>query len=91
MLVDIYVTGDGGAEGAGTGRINVALPASAGASHNGFKWPAGMYSNGATQAPLYGEVNSTTIVLYKSDGTDMTGADQNSTSRDLRLKFFYEV
>jgi hypothetical protein len=32
IFVNVYLTGDGGAEGAGTGQINIALPITASAS-----------------------------------------------------------
>ena len=95
--VDIYLTGDGGLEGAGTGRFNVALPVAANASHPTNLWGAGYGLNGTTSFALYGQIapSATTVELsYFSlinTVVDFTGADQNNTIRTVRLKFFYEA
>ena len=95
--VDIYLTGDGGAEGAGTGQVNVALPFTASASHPASSWPVGTATNGATEYILTGSIGgSATVITIRyfnaiSTTTDFTGADQNNVSRAVRLKFTYEI
>lgn len=97
-FVDIYLTGDGGAEGAGTGTFNVALGATAGASNPTSFMAVGYGNNGATEfMPIFGQVagGGTTIALYRhatlSTGANFTGADQNNTSRTIRLQFWHEL
>lgn len=93
VFVDVYLTGDGGAEGAGDGQINIALPVTASSNHPTFRFPVGSYSNGANQNFLQGEIDpsGTTIKLYIStSNTAFQGTDQSQASRDVRLKFFYE-
>lgn len=102
VWVDVYLTGDGGAEGAGTGQINILLPFTASANHQIGGFAAGSATNGATQFELAGAIpsSSTTIVLSnvlaslvtgEPTSTSFTGAEQNNTSRLVRLKFFYEI
>lgn len=97
VFTDVYLTGDGGAEGAGTGRINIALPIVAGVSHPTSFFPCGYADNGATEYEIWGQISSsaTTIELVYfttlGDEVDFTGADQNNVTRIIRLKFFYEI
>lgn len=97
VFVDIYLTGDGGNEGAGTGQVNIALPITASASHPTSFWPCGYADNGATEYEMSGQIvgSGTTIQLIYfttiSGETNFTGADQNNTTRTVRLKFSYEV
>lgn len=94
---DVNLSGDGGAEGAGTGRVNIALPATASASQADNEFPIGGAFNNATFYTLFGAIaaSGTTVKLFylSAVGTrvDFTGADQNNTSRIVRLKFFYEA
>lgn len=97
VFVDIYLTGDGGAEGAGTGQFNIALPVAASASTPTEISPMGYVNNGANQWIGHGQIapSATTILLVLQTtattiGT-MTGADQNNATRSIRLRFFYEV
>lgn len=97
VYVDVYLTGDGGAEGAGTGVFNVALPVTASASNPTSYFPCGIFVNGTAEDPVWGQITAggTTISLVYEDVLnnllDMTGAEQSSTTRTVRLKFFYEV
>ena len=96
IFVDILLDGDGGNEGAGTGQINIALPKQAGASIissrsicEGFFFTPSQFHPAITIA-----ASGTTVQLSKFfDGgiSTATGADQSSTSRTIRLKFFYEI
>lgn len=95
--VSVYLSGDGGAEGAGTGQINIALPVAASASQIGSHFPCGVSTNGATINLLIAEVaaSATTFALAYFDTisstTILTGAGQNNTTRSIRASFSYEV
>lgn len=94
VFVDILLSGDGGNEGAGTGQVNVALPVTASASAVGGRNVGGYYINGGTTVMLGVTVSAsaTTVSLTVGQGTTaMTGADQNSTTRVISLRFDYEV
>ncbi len=97
VFVDVYLTGDGGAEGAGTGVFSVALPVVASASNPTSYFPAGFFANGTAEDPLWGQiVGSGSVIDFAYEDvlnnfTVMTGAEQNNATRTVRLKFFYEV
>lgn len=97
VFAEVYLTGDGGAEGAGTGTFNVALPVTASASNPTSYFPTGIFANGTAEDPVWGQIvgGGTTIELVYEDVLNnlvaMTGAEQSSTTRTVRLKFFYEV
>lgn len=100
VFVDVYLTGDGGAEGAGTGQINIALPVAANASNpTSYFWAGYLQNGGGTPAEeeVLGQIvgGGTTIALiyFNAIGTTLpvSGADQSSTTRTIRIKFFYEV
>lgn len=93
--LDIYLVGDGGNEGAGTGVLNIALPATAGANNPTSYFPCGYFKNTA-EVLFMGQIASsgTTISLAYLNGTtltNLTGADWNGTGRTGRLKFSYEI
>lgn len=94
VFVDVYLTGDGGNEGAGTGQMNIALPFTAAASqYSGYSF-AGTGINNTTYHIVVGEVaaSATTIALGRlSSGAfnNFTGAEQSSTTRTIRLSFNY--
>lgn len=96
LNVDILLTGDGGAEGAGTGQVNIDLPIAASASHGTGVSVAG-FADSTTSYILAGQIgaSATTISLeyYNTITTraSFTGNDQSSTGRTIRIKFFYEV
>lgn len=95
--VEVYLDGDGGAEGAGTGVLNIALPQAASANHPTAKFWAGYGLNNAAEYQLLGQIagSATTISLSYfnliSTTTAFTGADQNNATRTIRLKFRYSV
>lgn len=98
VFVDVYLTGDGGNEGAGTGIFRVNLPVTAGANHPYALFPCGTAQNGSsTVYLLYGKIpgSNTTIDLNYLDSITSTavfkGDLQNNTTRSVRLKFFYEI
>lgn len=92
--VSVYLTGDGGAEGAGTGQINIDLPFPAAATSFDEGFSVGTAFNNTTSYDLDGAyaAGGTTIRLrYWNAGAlaDFTGAQQNNTTRNIRLNFFY--
>lgn len=97
VFAEVYLTGDGGDEGAGTGLVNIALPITASASSPDSVSPVGYARNNATGYLLHGLVaaSGTTIQLFYVNAltttANFTGADQNNASRVIRLRFFYEV
>lgn len=102
VFVDIFLNGDGGDEGAGTGIFNINLPFAASASHQDGMFGAGVLNNGTRRSACYGVIpgGANTVSLRmqadiagvaQSDIVNVTGADQNNASRSIRLKFFYEV
>ena len=97
VFVDVYLTGDGGAEGAGTGTFSVALPITAGANHPTSYFPCGHFVNGTAENPISGQIpgSATVIDFVYEDVVNnfavMTGAEQNNVTRTMRLKFSYEV
>lgn len=101
VYLDVELQGDGGAEGAGTGRLTIALPVNVAATSVGtissFIDGIGWAINGTTHYQLAGlmAANASTIGLEKwttiSAASSFLGDDQNNTTRAIRLKFFYEV
>lgn len=93
VFVDVYLTGDGGDEGAGSGQVNIALPVTASASHPTGFTPIGIYTNGATTMEVFGQIAgaATTVALFDAMWAALDGADQNNATRTIRLKFVYEV
>lgn len=93
VFVDILLQGDGGDEGAGTGAINIAIPYSSSANHPNNYFPCGNETNGATDTGLWCDISAgaQTVLTANSGEAARTGANQNNTTRDIRLKFFYEI
>lgn len=97
VTIDIFLSGDGGDEGAGTGQINIALPFVAGTSQPSGGFVAGKMINSATISVVYGEIDAsgTTIKLnYQntvSSEATVTGNEQNNTTRSIRLQFSYQT
>lgn len=99
VFVRIYLTGDGGNEGAGTGQVNIALPVAVGASALGANSESfkGLAINGATFYMLTANptASATTIAVSYwntiSTIAGLTGDAQNDTSRTVVLGGWYEV
>lgn len=94
----VLLTGDGGAEGAGTGTINIALPITAAASGNtGLDPISGSALNNAARYQVFTTIanSGTTAPLFYWNAlitiTAFTGADQNNTTRSVQLHFWYFV
>ena len=97
VFVTVYLTGDGGNEGAGTGVFTVALPGASNASAPTSYFPVGFFANGTAEDPLWGQIAAGASVMdfaYEdvlNNFTVMTGAEQNNATRTLRLQFSYEA
>lgn len=95
--IDVYLTGDGGAEGAGAGQLNIALPFNSNVSQPSGLFPCGYALNNATESILYCELgaNDSTLALHYfntiSTTATFTAAEQNNATRTIRLKFSYEI
>lgn len=94
VYVDVLLKDDGGAEGAGTGQINIALPVTAGSSvSNTISYPVGSSDNGFDEHILLAEIDAsaTTIGLRYSQAidniTNFTGSLQNNSTRAIKLHF----
>ena len=94
--VEVLFDGNGGTAGAGTGQVTISLPmTSSAASPVGYIQMGTIVNGTAFQTPI-GIVNpsATTVALGKIAAgvfATLLGTDQNSTTRTLRLHFFYEV
>lgn len=98
VWVDVLLSGDGGAEGAGTGQLTVALPFATSASFPIESFMVGTARNSAAEYMIAGEVltgGASVISLYYFDTianrSSFTGDLQNNTTRFIRLSFSYEV
>ena len=90
-FVDIMLSGDGGNEGSGAGQILVSLPFVIGANQLPINIMAGSCINGISESLLYATLTAglQTVALQNQKSAsqigDFTGADQNNTTRSLRL------
>lgn len=98
VWVQVYLSGDGGNEGAGTGNINIALPFTASTINvNEMQQSIGYALNNATEYQIVGAIASgaTTIRLRYwsliSATSAITGAEQNNASRLISLGFWYKA
>lgn len=97
VYVEIYLNGNTGNAGAGTGQINIALPIAANANYPAITIPCGYALNLATYGMLYGSISGggTTIALNYfstiSVLSTFTGVLQNNATRTISLAFFYQV
>lgn len=95
----LQYSGDGGAEGAGTGEVNLALPITAAAISGGQTLPqVGRALNNATGYILTLVIASggtTAACKFTSLSTaelgTFTGADQNNATRNMYFSFWYRV
>lgn len=89
--VDIYLTGDGGNEGAGAGQILVSIPFVVGPSQLPINIVAGSSINNISEYSLYATLTSglQSVALQRLVSAtqlgNFTGADQNNTTRSIRL------
>ena len=94
VFFNILLTGDGGAEGAGTGVFTITLPFSTAASQLDILIPCGVLGNGGTEHMLFAHLipssptfhlATDTIVAARVENTDLTGADQNNAARYIEV------
>jgi hypothetical protein len=89
----VDLNGDGGNEGAGTGRIDISLPISP-TIFGGF-FVCGAAYNSSTGYHLVGTLNSSNVQLSYIDTSgnvqNFSAANQNNASRAISLNFKYEV
>lgn len=94
VFFNIELSGDAGAEGAGTGQITITLPFSTAASQLNITEPWGSAINGAKEDILFCRLtpSSATMLIFKDDvtGSDLdyivaTGADQNNVTRSIQI------
>lgn len=91
---EIELSGDGGAEGAGTGQVNIALPEAAASDSVAVRALVGNYVNGATVDIVFGTIaaSGTTIAMGKGTAAiTLQGNDQNNTTRSILIKFWYRT
>lgn len=97
VFVSVNLAGDGGAEGAGSGQINIALPVAIAAQVGSPLILVGRMTNNTTLSLVLGTLTAAASVLplvYKAAiGTEsnVTGAEQNNATRSIQLHFCYEA
>lgn len=96
VYVDILFTGDGGAEGAGSGQFTVSLPVNYSNSVVGGYYSLGYFQNSTTFDLVLGQLTGGNLIalIYQNTlgtFTTMTGANQNNTTREVKLSFNYQV
>lgn len=101
VFVDVYFSGDGGAEGSGTDILQISLPISSSSTQVAGNFPCGQAQNGSTTRYLLtGSIatSSDFLVLESlanvSDSYQLqnfTANDQNNSTRNIRVQFSYEV
>ncbi len=99
VWLQLYFTGDGGAEGAGTGVLNFSLPITSAATQPVFRVMAGyMYNATATASVAYADLNAGATSVTIRRATDPSavpasanGNNQSNTAREIRFNLVYEV
>ncbi len=95
--VEIYLTGDGGNEGAGSGILTIALPFTSGANQATSYVAAGILNNNVTFGYVLAQVAASTSVVslgyFSAASTFIAapGSIQNNTTRTIRMNFWYEA
>lgn len=89
VFFSILFSGDGGAEGAGTGQIHVSLPFATSAVQLAVGPPSGFAINGADEMllSLQFQPSASTLAVYSGaeEIITFTGADQSNVSRHFSL------
>jgi len=98
VFVSVYLFGDGGDEGAGTGTLHIALPITASANQPNMYYSQYSYAlNGSDEYQLSLSVvgSATTVICNKWDSAGVNsvflGNNQNNTQRAMTLNFYYEA
>ena len=95
--VQMYLNGDGGAEGAGSGQINLALPIAVSSNALILTVNAGVGRDGVSDRIIYADIvpGATTIAISYVNTTSLIsslkGSDQANTTRAIRIEFWYEI
>ena len=93
----MYLNGDGGAEGAGSGQINLALPIAVSSNALILTVNAGVGRDGVSDRIIYADIvpGATTIAISYVNTTSLIsslkGSDQANTTRAIRIEFWYEI
>lgn len=89
VFFEILLSGDGGAEGAGTGVVNISLPFTTGSAQLAVRNVCGTAVNGANETllSLQFQPSSGTVELWQgaSDLTTFKGSNQSNTTRSIGL------
>jgi len=97
VFVWVYLTGDGGNEGAGAGQLQIALPVAASANQTAHAIPAGVVQNSTASYVTFGTIaaSASVVKLYAINGNSpisaLTGAEMADSTRAIALQFFYHV
>lgn len=96
VFFNILLSGDGGAEGAGTGQITLTLPFTTAASQLDITLPWGTAMNGAVEHLLFGHLipSSATMLIARDvvlaatrvEHVAFTGVEQDNASRSIQLQ-----
>lgn len=95
IFFNIVLSGDGGAEGAGTGAMSISLPFSTSASQLAVRHASGFAVNGSSEIPisLQFAASSSTVALWQGtiNLSIFQGVTQNQVSRSILLSGFFFV
>jgi hypothetical protein len=98
VFCNINLSGDGGAEGAGTGLMYCSLPRASGATQLEVLVPAGSIVNGGSENVIFARLlaSQSTVQLYRSiisgsnvETDPLTGAQQNNATRFIQMQLRY--
>ena len=97
---DIFLDGNGGTAGSGTGILGVSLPVMPSANSPTGYIQVGYVTNNNNQYPLFGILSGTSALLSLGEMATtgagspsisaLTGADQNNANRTLAIHLWYE-
>jgi hypothetical protein len=98
VFIQVFLTGDGGAEGNGSGDLRIALPVAVGASDLGILRGNGIRLNNATYYtilanPVVGQSYFRLFYIDPATNTQnvVTPTLQNNATRTIQISFFYRV
>lgn len=95
VFFNIVLSGDGGAEGAGTGAMHISLPFSTSSGQLAVRSVSGRAVNGANETliSLQFSASSGTVALWQgaADLTTFKGSSQNNVTRSIVLSGFFFV